>query len=661
MKRDKEQNDPLPDSNFWKKRLQQILDALDGKVVLFAIAVPVFLLFVSYRRTPCPIKEEKCQLVLEQTIQKLGNELTHNQVKKKPLSQAATEIRLSQTSYKDGALVCKKEAILQNHSLDKRQSNQEEEINKGKLRHLKTLFLLLDRYIYLGNKPSLTDPSRVEIFDPVGKHFATDLTIPSISVRNPINANGFRSPVSLTSISKKVEFPALTQTTSFNYGRFGYDVLINTLPLKKSSRASDLLESLSNSIKISFFRTRSITQRSDRLESNLVFRRVLMDHFERKHELMTMMCPTVHTMRRILRQIAAHNAYQNTQRTQYEAVGHAFHIPIVEATPTAADILASPLNPGPGATMLSNPNHPDPASTFQPTTLSYSILENLSPMENRQNPVAGIPSPLISANAVIGAPTSSLYHDEIRIVNPSQFPYELEVADTSLSLYSMLNRSSNDHRCIHIMKNDPYMPLEKEDQMKSLSVGHLYEISLLNPIFTLLQVNPTVQSLEKYCAITIKRTSTDSMTTNLAQVEVKLSEMGFDVLRKITEEVSTRLPVIQPISPALYTIINVMNSVVEVTGGYQSGFQKSDCTNFNHELEHQRVRRNEIFFENRNMAGIRRDNGDFSPPAIPNAVDPSLREVNHRSFQEKDCYIRFNVNLTKIFLYLATKLDDCTK
>jgi hypothetical protein len=268
-------------------------------------------------------------------------------------------------------------------------------------------------------------------------------------------------------------------------------------------------------------------------------------------------------------------------------------------------------------------------------------------MENRQNPVAGIPSVLLSSNAVLGIPTSNLFSDEEEI---------------GPNLFSILHKYSCDNRCIHIKNKDPRMPLENRDQMKSLSVGHSYEISILNPIFTLFQVNSKVHTLEKYVEITIKRTSIDSMKTNLAQVEINLSELGFDVLRKITDEVSNRLPVVKPISSKLQIIFDVVNPFVDVTAYAQLGNQRS-CREiqFNYELEHQRLLRKEECILNRAMLPVRQALGDFSAPPVLNAIDPNLEEIHQRSFQERHIYVRFNVNLTKLLVTLANKVDDWIK
>jgi hypothetical protein len=105
-----------------------------------------------------------------------------------------------------------------------------------------------------------------------------------------------------------------------------------------------------------------------------------------------------------------------------------------------------------------------------------------------------------------------------------------------------------------------------------------------------------------------------------------------------------------------------VNPFVDVTAYAQLGNQRS-CRGiqFNYELEYQRVRREEIFIENRVMARIREEDGNFSAPPIPNAVDPNLEEIHQRSFQERHIYVRFNVNLTKLLVTLANKVDDWIK
>jgi hypothetical protein len=154
----------------------------------------------------------------------------------------------------------------------------------------------------------------------------------------------------------------------------------------------------------------------------------------------------------------------------------------------------------------------------------------------------------------------------------------------------------------------------------------------------------------------------DSMKTNLAQVEINLSELGFDVLRKITDEVSNRLPVVKPISSTLQIIFDVVNPFVDVTACVQLGNQRSyRGIQFNYELERQRIERREQCSINRIMLPIRRAYGDFSAPAVPNAVDPNLEEIHQRSFQERHIYVRFNVNLTKLLVTLANKVDDWIK
>jgi hypothetical protein len=46
---------------------------------------------------------------------------------------------------------------------------------------------------------------------------------------------------------------------------------------------------------------------------------------------------------------------------------------------------------------------------------------------------------------------------------------------------------------------------------------------------------------------------------------------------------------------------------------------------------------------------------------VLNAIDPNLEEIHQRSFQERHIYVRFNVNLTKLLVTLANKVDDWTK
>ena len=87
---------------------------------------------------------------------------------------------------------------------------------------------MVNKYFYFGTCPIERDPSRVELFDPVGYHF----------------------PVQMGRM--KLTLPAVTRSASVNLGRMYIDLLTHAVPLnmKRSARVNDSVESIIKSLKL---------------------------------------------------------------------------------------------------------------------------------------------------------------------------------------------------------------------------------------------------------------------------------------------------------------------------------------------------------------------------------------------------------------------------
>jgi hypothetical protein len=257
----------------WKERFTQL--AIKALLVL-AVAFPVFLFGFNRQKPIVSSQYNKVALVAELNN---GNVSHQNKLQASQLPALKEEegvIRalkeeegvidventISRADHAftetDDALLRSKQPIniSQNLSLNLNEKKFDfvEDIKKRNIDDFKTFLPWFERYVYLGTKPALIDPSRIEVLDPIGVHFPTYLKVPErISVQNPVSGHTLRSPLSITTKTKRVDFPALTKTVSLNYGRLGCDILNNTLALPKSSRLSDFAESLAKSIRISCF------------------------------------------------------------------------------------------------------------------------------------------------------------------------------------------------------------------------------------------------------------------------------------------------------------------------------------------------------------------------------------------------------------------------
>jgi hypothetical protein len=224
------------------------------------------------------------------------------------------------------------------------------------------------------------------------------------------------------------------------------------------------------------------------------------------------------------------------------------------------------------------------------------------------------------------------------------------------SLNSILTNMTYDHRSIHIAKNRNGRIRLNREQLKTVSRGFFCELSLLDPILTLLQVNEDVRhDINRFCSIIIKTTRTDVMTTNLAQVEVNMSEMAICVLRDgVIELISIKIPVFGRTKPIINRFLDFIDSVVDFRFCFQAGTQKSDSINFNMNLgdERQKIDYMEHCLYNRTIMPLRRAQANFGVTRIPAPIHPNPEEVHFKLFTDKKWYFWFNIDLNKVIDYL---------
>ena len=128
--------------------------------------------------------------------------------------------------------------------------------------------------------------------------------------------------------------------------------------------------------------------------------------------------------------------------------------------------------------------------------------------------------------------------------------------------------------------------LVRDHQIKSTSCGILFEFNALRPTFVILkQENLWTKYIQRRLDITLRRTQTRMMVTNIIEARVNVGNVGCDVLRAVI----SRIPLVKQASPVVNALTLFGQDFFALQIHCQAGFQHSNSINFNSEQELQRT------------------------------------------------------------------------
>ena len=181
-------------------------------------------------------------------------------------------------------------------------------------------------------------------------------------------------------------------------------------------------------------------------------------------------------------------------------------------------------------------------------------------------------------------------------------------------------------------------------QILSETGGTYYEISVLDPLFTICQAKEDVkEEFTRHMSLKFLRTCKQEMTTSLIQLELNMNVYAIDALEMYIKEMcdkSATIKRIEPILQKLQKMVTICGSIFEFKIYYQFGFQHSSSYNFNFPLEQQRVFQSELNLINDHVLN--------QPPMAQNIVNPNHQPISSRWVEHSNCCVWFNFDLNRI-------------
>ena len=396
---------------------------------------------------------------------------------------------------------------------------------------------------------------------------------------------GYTEPINIGKYQFKL--PAITRSGSINFSGVCFDLLGNTDTVrsyfKKSPRFKRLFESMSDSFKMGLFYTRNVSRMSKRRDDSfLMSQRVLY-----------------------------HDLEDRTNREEFN------------------DFVIWRSNGGHFKNELSK-DEQQQLSENEPQQLSEDEQQQLRDLCGKFK--RRVPPDFIPAREY----KQKTKREYLKKVGP---PRKILPENRRLHYYPK-NHEHLFKQYIHYPQNLDQELFKEPIQILSETKGSYCEISVLDPLLTLCQVDEDVkEDATRFFSVKVLRTCKNEMTTNLIQFEINVNELAYDALERIIEKMSTRSATMKRIGPVLTKIVTVFGYFFEAKMYYQKGFQHSSSYNFNLELDKQRVAQNGKNFTNWPI---------YEGVGETNLIDPNLEEVNSRWFDHSDARLWINLDINKI-------------
>ena len=446
-------------------------------------------------------------------------------------------------------------------------------------------FSIARKNISCSTIPFENDPSRLELFEPIG-----------YTQTQPISIGKYQ-----------FKLPAVTRRVSFNFSGICFDLLGNTDTVrsyfKKSPRFKRLFESMSDSFKMGLFYTRNVSRMFDKLDDSIV-PGVLYPDLEDRVSVMT-------------QRVLYHDLEDRANRKEWDVL-----------------IIRS-------LQQKSLREH-DRELRAQVGEKKWQQFEQLL---QEWDQVRVELDPTLSSREITNHPgfkrcieyRQKLLWEYARKVGP---PRKILPENRRLHYYpehhDRLCEQYYPHNCELLEKEILKEPI----QILSETKGSYYEISVLDLLLKLCQVDEDVkEDATRFFGVKVLRTCKNEMTTNLIQFEINVNELAYDALERIIEKMSTRSATIRRIGPVLTKMVRIFGFVFEFKMSFQKGYQESSTYNFNLELDTQRVCQDSsdyICYRVKKKA------------VVTNFVDPNLEEVNSRWFDHSDTRFWINLDINKI-------------
>ena len=194
--------------------------------------------------------------------------------------------------------------------------------------------------------------------------------------------------------------------------------------------------------------------------------------------------------------------------------------------------------------------------------------------------------------------------------------------------------------------------LVPHDQIKSVSKGVLFECKVLGPIFVLLrQENVLTKYISKHFEISLRRTGSNTMITDMIEFQINASKIGFEALNTV----ASRTPVIKRVSPVIKFVTSCVQEFFPMEVYIQKGKQHSDTINFNDVQEH--LRTTEMLAHNTEVAHAMGHNlATFVEPLNRRNLVTDLTEIHDRNFFRVTWMIRYDFDVFEKFArYTSSK------